>query len=164
MNTKNHIRKAQVNEVPEIFRLLANFSKKEEWDILPRKMADIYNLVRDFFVYRKDQGRIRGIAALHIFWEDLGEIRSLGVLPDLRKKGIGSQLVEKCLEEACILGLKSVFVLTSTKNAGFFERFSFKEVDKDDLPRIIWGECRECLKFPDCDEIPMLLELETLKS
>jgi amino-acid N-acetyltransferase len=163
MNPKAEIRKAQVNEVPEIYRLLVNFSKKAEWDILPRKMADLYNLVRDFFVYRKDQGRIRGIAALHIFWADLGEIRSLGVLPELRKKGIGSLLVEKCLEEARDLGLKRVFVLTSTQNASFFERFGFKEVDKDDLPRIIWGECRDCLKYPDCDEIPMLLELEALK-
>jgi amino-acid N-acetyltransferase len=153
------IRKAKIHEVPEIYRLLVNFSKKAEWDILPRKMADLYNLVRDFFVYRKDQGRIRGIAALHIFWEDLGEIRSLGVLPDFRKTGIGSLLMEKCLEEARDLGLKRVFVLTSTQNANFFDRFGFKKVHKDDLPRIIWAECRDCLKYPDCDEIPMLLDL-----
>jgi amino-acid N-acetyltransferase len=163
MISKAQIRKAHVNEVPEIYRLLVNFSKKAEWDILPRKMADLYNLVRDFFVYRQDQGRIRGLAALHIFWEDLGEICSLGVLPDLRKQGIGSLLVEKCLEEARDLGLKRVFVLTSTQNASFFERFGFKEVDKDDLPRIIWRDCGDCLKFPDCDEIPMLLELATRK-
>jgi amino-acid N-acetyltransferase len=153
------IRKAKINEVPEIHRLLVDFSKKVEWDILPRKMADLYNLVRDFFVYRQDQGRIGGITALHIFWEDLGEIRSLGVLPELRKQGIGSLLVKKCLEEARDLGLKRVFVLTSPKNSGFFEQFGFVEVDKDDLPRIIWGECRDCLKYPDCDEMPMLLDL-----
>jgi len=34
------------------------------------------------------------------------------------------------------------------------------ETHKDNLPRIIWGECRDCLKFPDCDEIPMMLNLE----
>jgi amino-acid N-acetyltransferase len=154
------IRKAKINEVPEIHRLLVNFSKKVEWDILPRKMADLYNLVRDFFVYRRDREDIGGIAALHIFWEDLGEIRSLGVLPELRKKGIGSRLVKSCLEEARDLGLKRVFVLTSLKNSRFFAQFGFAEVHKDDLPRIIWGECRDCLKYPDCDEIPMLLDLE----
>jgi len=163
MNPKAKIRKAHVNEVPEIYRLLVNFSKKAEGDILPRKMADLYNHVRDFFVYRRDQGHIRGIAALRIFWEDLGEICSLGVLPNLRRKGFGSLLVEKCLEEARDLGLKSVFVLTSTQNASFFERFGFKEVSKDDLPKIIWRECGDCLKYPDCNEIPMLLDLETLK-
>lgn len=159
MNPKAEIRKAFVNEVPEIYRLLVNFSKKQEWDILPRKMADLYNDVRNFFVCRKDQGKIRGIAALRIFWEDLGEIYSLGVLPNLRNKGLGSLLVEKCLEEARDMGLKRVFVLTSTQNASFFERFGFKEVSKDDLPRIIWRECVDCLKYPDCDEIPLLLEL-----
>jgi amino-acid N-acetyltransferase len=159
MNPKAEIRKAYVNEVPEIYRLLVNFSKKAEWDILPRKMADLYNDVRDFFVYRKDQEHIRGIAALRIFWEDLGEICSLGVLPDLRKKGIGSLLVEKCLEEARELKLKSVFVLTSPQNASFFERFGFEEISKDELPKIIWRECGDCLKYPDCNEIPMLLEL-----
>ena len=159
MTRKDNIRKAHISEVPEIYRLLVNFSKKAEWDILPRKMADLYNLVRDFFIYRKGQGRIRGIAALHIFWEDLGEIRSLGVLADSRNQGIGSLLVEKCLEEARELGLQRVFVLTSLQNSGFFERFGFKEVVKDDLPRIIWAECRDCLKFPECDEIPLLLEL-----
>ncbi len=159
MNSKAEIRKAHVKEVPEIYRLLLNFSKKPESDLLPRKMADLYNHVRDFFVYRRDQGHIRGIAALRIFWEDLGEICSLGVLPDLRKKGIGSLLMEKCLEEARYLGLKSVFVLTSTHNASFFERFGFKEVSKDDLPKIIWRECGDCLKYPDCDEIPMLMGL-----
>jgi amino-acid N-acetyltransferase len=153
------IRKAQIHEVREIYRLLADFSKKEEWDILPRRMADIYGQLRDYFVDRKDQGPIRGLAALHIFWEDFGEIRSLGVLAELRKKGIGSKLVKKCLEEARELDLKRVFVLTSHKNAGFFQQFGFKQVDKDDLPRIIWGECKDCLKFPDCDEIPMLLDL-----
>jgi amino-acid N-acetyltransferase len=158
------IRKAKISEVPEIHHLLLNFSKKVEWDILPRKMADLYNLVRDFFVYRQDRQAIGGIAALHIFWQDLGEIRSLGVLPELRQQGIGSLLVNKCLEEARDLGLKRVFVLTSPKNSGFFKQFGFVEVDKDDLPRIIWGECRDCLKYPDCDEIPLLLKLKSAES
>jgi amino-acid N-acetyltransferase len=163
MNPKAEIRKAHVNEVPEIYRLLVDFSKKAEWDILPRKMVYLYNHLRDFFVYRRDQGHIRGIAALRIFWEDLGEICSLGVLPNLRKKGFGSLLVEKCLEEARDLGLKRVFVLTSTQNASFFERFGFKVESKDNLPKIIWRDCGDCLKYPDCDEIAMLLDLETLK-
>jgi amino-acid N-acetyltransferase len=153
------IRKARIDEVPEIYRLLVEFSKNEQWDILPRKMADLYSLIRDYLVYQKDEEPIRGVVALHVFWGDLGEIRSLGVLPEFQKKGIGSGLVKKCLNEAQELGLKRVFVLTSIRNIDFFSRFGFKEIDKDALPRIIWAECRDCLKFPDCDEIPMLLDL-----
>jgi amino-acid N-acetyltransferase len=150
------IRKARISEVPDIYRLLAEFAT--QWDILPRKMAELYSSLRDYFVYREDRGPIVGIAALHIFWENLGEIRSLAVVEGRRKQGIGRRLVESCLEEARGLGLKRVFALTS--QPGFFERFGFRTVTRDELPPIIWAECVQCLKFPDCDEIPMLLELE----
>lgn len=148
------IRKALINEVPEIWRMLHEFADQ---DVLPRTMAEIYSLLRDYFVYREDQGPIRGIAALHIFWEDLGEIRSLVVTPEFQKKGIGSRLVKKCLAEASSLGLKRVFALTSQPD--FFKRFGFLEVTRNDLPPIIWAECVQCLKFPDCNEIPMLLDI-----
>jgi amino-acid N-acetyltransferase len=153
------IRKARVQEVPEIYRMLAEFARNQDWDILPRTMADLYRLVRDYFVYREDQGPIRGIAALHIFWEDWGEIRSMAVMPEFQERGIGSRLLASCLDEARYLGLKRVFVLTSVKRADFFKRFGFRDVPKEDLPPIIWAECVNCLKYPDCDEIPMLLDL-----
>jgi amino-acid N-acetyltransferase len=153
------IRKAQVQEVPEIYRMLAEFAKNREWDILPRTMADLYSLVRDYFVYREDQGPIRGIAALHIYWDDWGEIRSLAVLPEFQKQGWGSRLVASCLDEARQLGLKRVFVLTSTNRADFFKRLGFQDVPKEELPLIIWAECLNCLKYPDCDESPLLLDL-----
>jgi amino-acid N-acetyltransferase len=149
------IRKARIDEVPEIYRLLTEFAS--QWDILPRKMAELYGSLRDYFVYRKDQAPILGLAALHIFWENLGEIRSLAVLEEYRRQGIGSRLVESCLAEDRDLDLKRVFALTS--RPGFFLRFGFREVTRDHLPPIIWAECVQCLKFPDCDEIPMLLDL-----
>jgi amino-acid N-acetyltransferase len=154
------IRKAKVSEVPEIYRMLAEFARNHEWAILPRKMAELYSLVRDYFVCREDRGPIRGIAALHIFWEDWGEIRSLAVEPSYQDRGIGSRLVASCLAEARDLGLKKVFVLTSLKQADFFQRLGFDKVPKGDLPPIIWAECANCLKYPACDEIPMLNVLE----
>jgi len=150
------IRKARIDEVPEIYRMLTEFAS--QWDILPRKMAELYGSLRDYFIYREERGPILGLAALHIFWENLGEIRSLAVVEEHRQQGIGSRLVESCLAEARALGLKNVFALTS--RPGFFQRFGFREVTRDDLPPIIWAECVQCLKFPDCDEIPMLLDLE----
>lgn len=151
------IRKAQIHEVPEIRRLLMEFAS--QWDVLPRKMADLYSQVRDYFVYHNADGVIIGIAALHIFWDNLAEIRSLVVQPDSQLNGIGTQLVEKCLEEARYLGINSVFVLTTEKIANFFKRFGFRAIQKEKLPPIVWAECVDCLKFPDCDEIPMLLNL-----
>ena len=150
------IRKATLLEVPEIWRMLHEFADQ---DVLPRAMADLYSQVRDYFVYRQEQGPVIGVASLHIFWHDLGEIRSVAVLPDHQHTGIGTNLVEKCLEEARSLGLKKVFALTTRPD--FFKRFGFQEVPSEEMPKIIWSECRDCLKFPDkCNEVPMLLELE----
>jgi amino-acid N-acetyltransferase len=154
------IRKAQIQEVPEIWRMLHEFATQ---DVLPRTMADLYTQVRDYFVYRQDQGPIIGIAALHIFWEDLGEIRSVAVLPNFQKAGIGSSLVKQCIAEAGALGLKKVFALTTRPD--FFQRLGFRIVPNDDLPKIIWSECKDCVKFPDkCDEVPMLLNLTASES
>ena len=149
------IRKAKIHEVPEIWRMLHDFA---EQDVLPRSMGDLYSQVREYFIYREDHGPIIGIAALHIFWEDLGEIRSVAVLPEFQKNGIGTRLVKKCIKEAYSIGLKQVFALTTRPN--FFKRLGFMEVSKENLPPHIWSECINCLKYPDkCNEIPMLLDL-----
>jgi len=150
------IRKARLQEVPEIYRLLSDYSA--QWNILPRSLAELYSFVRDFFVYREDgAGPILGIGALHVFWEDLGEIRSLMVIPVHQGRGIGGALVQSCLEEARTLGLRQVFVLTDRLD--FFRRFGFHEFPREKLHPRIWADCVKCLKFPDCDEIPMVLEL-----
>ena len=97
------------------------------------------------------------MCALNISWEDLGEIRSLAVIGESQNRGLGSQLVETCLEEAVELGLSKVFVLTLIKD--FFARLGFEEVHKSTLPHKIWADCIKCPRFPDCDEIAMILEL-----
>ena len=153
------IRKARIQEVPEIRRFLAEFTQDD--GILPRTLADLYGQLRDYFVYREDQGPLIGIAALHVCWAGLGEIRSVAVAPPHRGHGIGARLVETCLAEARTLGLSEVFCLTLRPE--FFQRFGFKVVHRDELLPIVWADCVNCVKFPDCDEVPMVLELESLK-
>jgi len=154
------IRKAQIQEVPEIWRMLHDFADQ---DVLPRSMGDLYTQVREYFVYRHNQGPVIGVAALHIFWEDVAEIRSVAVLKEFQRTGIGTQLVKKCVAEAAAIGLQRVFALTTRPE--FFERLGFQKVDNNDLPNHIWSECINCLKYPDkCNEIPMLLDLSTVDS
>lgn len=148
------IRKARLNDVKEIQRLIKQYSTRG--DILPRSLVELYDHLRDFFVYIKNR-KIVGICALHVCWEDLGEIRSLAVQEDMRKMGIGLALVKACLKEAKALGIKRVFALTYRPD--FFERLAFKVVDKSILPHKIWTDCLKCVKFPDCDEVAMLKEL-----
>ena len=154
------IRKARIQEVPEIRRFLAEFTQDD--GILPRTLADLYGQLRDYFVYREEQGPLIGIAALHICWAGLGEIRSVAVTPPYRGRGLGARLVETCLAEARTLGLHEIFLLTLRPE--FFQRFGFRVVSREDLLPIVWADCVNCVKFPDCDEVPMVLELETPKS
>jgi amino-acid N-acetyltransferase len=149
------IRKAKIHEVPEIWRMLHDFADQ---DVLPRSMGDLYSQVREYFVYREDHGPVIGVAALHIFWEDVGEIRSVAVLENFQRTGIGTRLVKQCIAEAASIGLRRVFALTTRPE--FFERLGFQKVPTHELPNHIWSECINCLKYPDkCNEIPMLLDL-----
>lgn len=147
------IRKAKISDARQIQRLVNDFAKKEQ--MLPRALNEIYESIRDFFVY--DEGGIRGVCALRVLWEDLAEVRSLAVAEDDRHRGIGRALVQSCLQEAGDLGLKRVFALTY--HPEFFKKFGFRDIDKSKLPQKIWGDCLKCHKFPECDEHAVIINL-----
>ncbi len=148
------IRKARVGDVRAIQDLIEGSASKGE--MLHRSLSEIYDNIRDFSVFQGSQSLL-GTCALHICWEDLAEIRSLTVLEGEREKGIGSKLVKACLREAEQLGVRKVFALTYVPS--FFQRFGFGIVDKATLPHKIWSDCLKCVKFPDCDEIALILVL-----
>lgn len=126
--------------------------------LLPRSLSNIYNHVRDFYVAEDEEGRFAGCCALAVIWEDLAEIRSLYVHETARGNGLGRRLVEMCIEEGRALGMRRIFTLTY--QVDFFARLNFGEVGKDVLPQKIWADCIHCPKFPDCDEIAMLKEID----
>lgn len=148
------IRKATLKDVQEIQRLVKHYAARG--DILPRSLSDLYDHLRDFFVFVRSR-KIAGACALHICWDDLAEIRSLVVREENRRKGIGVKLVEACLEEGRRLGVKRVFALTYQPD--FFEKLGFRKVDKSVLPHKIWADCLQCVKFPDCDEVALMREI-----
>ena len=148
------IRKAKIGDVKDIQKLLTSFASRGE--MLSRSLSELYDSLRDFYVF-EEEGRVLGTSALHIIWEDLAEVRSVAVAEDAGRRGIGSQVVGACLEEARALGLKRLFCLTYKPD--FFAKFGFLIVDKSELPHKVWGDCIKCVKFPDCDEIAMILDL-----
>jgi amino-acid N-acetyltransferase len=149
------IRKAQINDVKEIQKLLMKYAS--HGDMLSRSLSELYESLRDFYVC-VDDGTFLGTAALHIVWDDLAEVRSVAVVEDAGRKGIGSQLVLACISEARQIGLKRMFCLTYKPD--FFAKFGFRLVDKSELPHKVWGDCIKCVKFPDCDENAMILDLD----
>ena len=148
------LRKAQIHDVKEIQKLLATYANRG--DMLSRSLSELYEALRDFYIV-EEGGKLAGTAALHIVWEDLAEIRSVAVAEDVGRRGIGTQVVQACIDEARELGLKRVFCLTYKPD--FFSRFGFRIVDKSQLPHKVWGDCMKCVKFPDCDEIAMIMDL-----
>jgi len=152
------IRKAKIHDVKSIHGILTYYANQAL--LLPHSLSELYNHLRDFYVIENSEvkGGLLGVCSLSISWEDLGEIKSLAVVKERQKRGLGSRLIEACLSEAVELGLSKVFVLTLIKD--FFARFGFKEVEKSLLPHKIWADCVKCPRFPDCDEIAMVLELK----
>jgi len=148
------IRKARMRDVKTIQKLIADYARKG--DMLPRSLSDIYENLRDYFVYVENGEDVIGSAAIHIMWEDLAEVRSLAVREDRMGRKVGTQLVEACVSEAIVLGIARVFALTYKPE--FFEKLGFKRVDKAELPHKIWTDCLKCSKFPDCDEIALVAD------
>jgi len=149
------IEKAKVSDVREIQKLINFYAPGG--GILPRSLNDLYEQMRDFFIYWEDD-IVVGVCALHVSWEDLAEIRSLAVKKEYQGRGIGRQLVIACLKEARQLGISRVFVLTNQPK--FFEKVGFKLITRSELPHKIWADCIKCIKFPDCDEIPLLYRIQ----
>lgn len=148
------VRKALLGDVQAIYDIIEPLAKKGV--MLHRPAADICDSLRDFFVY-EEGGKILGSCALHICSPEMGEIRSLAVRQEHTRKGIGRLLVTACLDEARGLGLRKVFALTY--KTAFFQRLEFSVISKEVLPHKIWGDCIKCVKFPNCDENAVIIDV-----
>ncbi len=149
-------RKAKIEDVKKLQGVINYFASKDL--MMPRSLNEIYENIRDFWVYEDKQRRILGCAALHVVgWENLAEIKSLAVLAKYHRQGIGSALIQSCLEEAKDLEVQRVFALSYKPK--FFKKFGFKEINKSKLPHKVWVECCNCPKFPDCGEIALIKKI-----
>jgi amino-acid N-acetyltransferase len=89
-------------------------------------------------------GTLVGTAGLEVHGR-LGLLRSLAVHPDRGGAGIGSRLTWQLLEEAVGLGLREVFLLTTTAG-DFFPRFGFVRLRRREVP----AEVQVSAEFAAC--------------
>ncbi len=148
------IREALVGDVPAMAEIINAFAGQQL--MLPRSQFQFYQHVRDFAV-AEHEGEILGCGALQFVWSDLAEIRSLAVKRPWQGRGVGRCLVEHLLAQARHHGIRQIFCLTYQQ--GFFEELGFYVVSRESLPHKIWGDCLNCPKYPDCDEIAMMYDL-----
>jgi len=147
-----NIRPARVGDVPAICDLIRTFADRKL--MIRRSMGELYESIREFLVAIDRDGKILGCAALHVFWDDLAELKCLAVSEEAQGRGVGRRLVDACWDAACELEIPSVFTLTYV--ADFFEKCGYARVEKSDLPHKIWNECVRCPLFPSCTEVALI--------
>lgn len=119
------IRPARTADVRAVRDLIDTYSP--DGRLLSKNTVTLYEDVQEFLVAELD-GAIIGCGALHVMWEDLGEIRTLAVVADHKGKGIGSQVLEALTARAHALGLTRLFCLTFETE--FFGRHGFVAIEE----------------------------------
>lgn len=85
----------------------------------------------------REGGRLVGCAALEIHG-GAALLRSVAVDPARRGEGLGVRLTEAALELARRRGIRQVFLLTTTAG-GFFPRFGFRPIGREQVPEAVRG-------------------------
>ena len=149
------IRTARMADVESILRLINNYANQGL--MLPRSPFDIYRKLTAFCVCEVD-GKVIGCSHLSIVWKDLAEVASLAVDSEYKGKGYGRDLVEWQKTQAESLGIARLFTLTY--QVGFFEKCGFHQIEKEQLPHKVFGDCLRCPKIDNCDEHALIYDIK----
>jgi amino-acid N-acetyltransferase len=143
-------------DIDGIQQLLSHYAAMGE--LLPRTRDDVQKNLAHFRVIRH-QGTVIACGSLEHFTEELAEIRSLMVATNIKRSGLGRIIVENLIDIARTRQVRRLMALTYVPE--FFHKLGFKTVNKNIFPEKIWGICVNCYKFHNCDEIAVLLELDS---
>ena len=118
------VRHARAADVRSIHRMLEPYVQRRI--LLGKDIVVLYEAVQQFVVAEDASGRLIGCGALHVMWEDLGEVRTLSVADDWLHHGVGRAIVEALEADARALGLSRLFCLTF--EVDFFTRSGFQPI------------------------------------
>ena len=149
------VRPATPDDIAAMQALINGFAAQNR--MLFRSKAELTEFLHEYVVCTLDD-RLAGVCGLHPVAGGLAEVRGLAVAADAGGRGIGSRLVEGCVDRARQLGIAKVYTLTLVPV--FFEKLGFVGVDKSTLHLKVWYECYRCPKFANCDEIAMVRPLD----
>ena len=121
------VRPARTSDIPSIESLVEPLVQRRI--LLGKERVVFYEAVQEFRVATDDAGALIGCGALHVLWEDLGEVRTLAVADDWLHRGVGHAILGDIEASAALLGLTRLFCLTfETK---FFGRHGFEPIGED---------------------------------
>ena len=118
------VRRARTSDIPYIQQIVAPLVQRRI--LLGKDLVVLYESVQEFWVAEDDDGTPIGCGALHVMWQDLGEVRTLAVTDEWLHKGVGHALLGRIEEEAATLGLSRLFCLTFETE--FFGRHGYEPI------------------------------------
>lgn len=118
------VRPARTADVRAIRSLVDTYAPDRR--LLSKATVALYEDITEFLVADLD-GEVVGCGAVHVFWEDLAEVRTVAVDPAYVGTGIGSVLLTGLIGRARELGVAKVFCLTFETE--FFGRHGFVEIE-----------------------------------
>ena len=132
------IREARTSDVPAIRQLVDLYAADRI--LLSKATVTLYEDVQEFYVAELD-GKVVGCGAVHVLWEDLGEVRTLAVDKEYRGRGIGDLLLQRLLDQARNVGVARVFCLTF--EVAFFESHGFTQIEGAPVPHDVYEQLLE---------------------
>jgi len=148
------VRAARTSDVRAIRALVAPLA--EQRVLLNKEAVAYYESVTDFVV-AESAGRVIGCGALHVLWEDLGEVRTLAVEPAFLGRGVGALLLDRLVDRARGLGLSRLFCLTF--EVAFFSAHGFEPIEGQAVDPAVYAEL---LRSYD-EGVAEFLDLERVK-
>ena len=148
------VRQARTSDIPGIREIVDTYAADRR--LLSKATVTLYEQVQEFLVAEQD-GQVVGCGALHIMWEDLGEIRTLAVRPSQRGTGLGGVLLELLVDRARALGISRLFCLTFETD--FFARHGFEAIEESPVEH---GVYEQLLQSYD-EGVAEMLDLERVK-
>ncbi|MBK5238441.1 MAG: amino-acid N-acetyltransferase [Actinomycetales bacterium] len=130
------VRRARTSDVPWIQSLAAPLVAQRI--LLGKENVSVYEAVQEFRIVEDAQGTPIGCGALHVMWQDLGEVRTLAVNDAWLGKGVGHALLLHLEADARDLGLTRLFCLTF--EVDFFTRHGFTEVSDEIIDPVVYAE------------------------
>lgn len=130
------VRRARTSDVPAIQKLIEPLVA--ERILLGKERVVFYEAVQEFRVATLADGTLIGCGALHVMWEDLGEVRTLAVSPDWLGHGVGRAILETLEADARELGLRRLFCLTF--EVPFFTKNGFREIGDAVVDPVVYSE------------------------
>ncbi len=149
------VRPARTSDVPQISALVEPLV--QERILLGKDLVAFYEAVQEFLVAVDADGSLIGCGALHVMWEDLGEVRTLAVAPEHLRRGVGRALLERLEDKARDLGVTRLFCLTFETE--FFGRHGFSAISDSLVAPEVYAEL---VRSPD-EGVAEALELARVK-